>query len=140
VPPRTADGKRRTTQSSGRDPGGHILAPRGGRGSFTPTGLGKGAGADDTAAVAAFRRALARAGICPRDQACGVNVAQRPVDVLNYSRIQATPLALATVLALLAMATVAHLLLTSIAIANAVAVAPGLVAGRLRPATVLRDE
>src|SRR5207244_642468 len=40
--------------------------------------------------------------------------AQRPVDVLNYSRIQATPLALATVLALLAMATVAHLLLTSI--------------------------
>jgi len=28
----------------------------------------------------------------------------------------------------------------AIAIANAVAVAPGLVAGRLRPATVLRDE
>ena len=219
---------------------GRAVFPFFGRGSFTPTGLGEGAaiqdlapdpggfnfvlvrittGADHAAAVAGFRRALARAHVCPQDQACGVNVAQRPVDVVNYARIQATPLALATVLALLGMATVAHLLLTSIrrrrrdlavlkalgfvrgqvfaavawqattlvglallvglplgvaagrwtwqvfagrlgaasdarvpvlaalaavpvavAIANAVAVAPGLVAGRLRPATVLRDE
>ena len=39
---------------------------------------------------------------------------QRPVDILNYSRIQSTPLALAALLGLLALATVAHLLVTSI--------------------------
>jgi ABC-type lipoprotein release transport system permease subunit len=54
------------------------------------------------------------ASICPQDQPCSANVAQRPVDVLNYSRIQGTPLALATLLALLAVATVAHLLMTSV--------------------------
>src|SRR5205807_3638974 len=40
--------------------------------------------------------------------------AQRPVDILNYSRVQGTPLALAGLLAVLAVATVAHLLVTSI--------------------------
>jgi ABC-type lipoprotein release transport system permease subunit len=38
---------------------------------------------------------------------------QRPVDIVNYSRIQGTPLALAALLGLLALATVAHLLVTS---------------------------
>ena len=153
----------------------------------------------------------------PRE--CGAVTAQRPADVNNYARIKATPVALAGVLALLAVATVAHLLVTSIrrrrrdlavlktlgfsrrqvsaavawqativvaiallvglpvgvaagrwawlffsarlgvapdlqvpllavllsipaalAIANAVAAAPGWVAGRLRPAPVLRTE
>src|SRR5205823_8599150 len=47
------------------------------------------------------------------DQECGVDARQRPVDILNYARIQGTPLALAGLLALLALATVAHLLVTS---------------------------
>jgi ABC-type lipoprotein release transport system permease subunit len=53
-------------------------------------------------------------GICPGDQVCGVETAKRPVDILNYTRIQTTPLALAGLLAALAVATIAHLLVTSI--------------------------
>ena len=119
---------------------GRAVFPFFGRGSFNPTGLGEGAAmqdppreasADDpagynfalvrlargagSAEIASFRRNLAQVmGVCPQDQVCGVETAKRPVDILNYSRIQTTPLALAGLLALLAIATVAHLLVTSI--------------------------
>lgn len=59
-----------------------------------------------------FARNLTATGVC--HQECHAVTAQRPVDVNNYARIKTTPLALAAVLALLAVATVAHLLVTSI--------------------------
>jgi hypothetical protein len=114
---------------------GRAVFPFFGRGSFAPTGLGDGVamqdptpdpkgfnfflmrldpGARSRADIARFRTNLAAAGGCPGDQVCGVSAAQRPVDILNYSRVQGTPLALAALLAVLAVATVAHLLVTSI--------------------------
>ncbi|MBV9040812.1 MAG: ABC transporter permease [Acidimicrobiia bacterium] len=119
---------------------GRAVFPFFGRGSFNPTGLGDGAAIQDppreaspddpagynfalvrlapgarAADVAAFKRNLAQVmGVCPSDQVCGVETAKRPVDILNYTRIQTTPVALAGLLALLAVATVAHLLVTSI--------------------------
>jgi hypothetical protein len=119
---------------------GRAVFPFFGQGSFTPTGLGDGAAIQDpprdaspddpagynfvlvrmapgtgAAAIASFRRNIEQAtGLCPQDQVCGVETAKRPVDILNYTRIQATPLALAGLLALLAVATIAHLLVTSI--------------------------
>src|SRR5581483_256318 len=99
---------------------GRAVFPFFGRGSFNPTGLGDGAAIQDPprqpspddpagynfvlvrmapnagpAAIASFRRNLAATmGICPSDQVCGVETAKRPVDILNYTRIQSTPLAL----------------------------------------------
>jgi hypothetical protein len=114
---------------------GRAVFPFFGQGSFNPTGLGDGAAlldpapdpagfnfvlvrmtpsAAQTAEIARLRHLLPAAGICPRDQECAVETAKRPVDILNYTRIQTTPLALAGLLALLAVATVAHLLVTSI--------------------------
>ena len=114
---------------------GRAVFPFFGRGSFAPTGLGEGVamqdpapdpngfnfflmrlapGARSRADIARFRQNLSAAGACPGDQVCGVSTAQRPVDILNYSRVQGTPLALAALLAFLAVATVAHLLVTSI--------------------------
>jgi ABC-type lipoprotein release transport system permease subunit len=119
---------------------GRAVFPFFGQGSFNPTGLGDGAAiqdpprdatADDPAGfnfvlvrmapgsgaadVARFRHNLEQAaGVCPSDQVCGVETALRPVDILNYTRIQTTPLALAGLLAALAVATIAHLLVTSI--------------------------
>ncbi|MBV9412235.1 MAG: ABC transporter permease [Acidimicrobiia bacterium] len=119
---------------------GRAVFPFFGQGDFNPTGLGEGAAVQDpprpvsadnppgynfvlvrmapgtTAAdVDHLRSNLERAeGVCPQDQVCDVETAKRPVDILNYSRIQTTPLALAGLLALLAVATVAHLLVTSI--------------------------
>jgi hypothetical protein len=219
---------------------GRAVFPFFGKGSFTPTGLGDGAamldagsnpggynfvlvgmvhGPAENADTARFAQNLKATGQCPADQGCGAVTTQRPADVNNYARIQGTPRALAGVMALLAVATVTHLLVTSIrrrrrdlavlktlgfvrrqvsaavawqatifvalalvvglpvgvaagrltwqffatrlgvapdsnvpvlavlvsipvalAIANAVAAAPGWVAGRLRPAPVLRTE
>jgi hypothetical protein len=119
---------------------GRAVFPFFGQGSFTPTGLGDGAAMldppreaspDDPAGynfalvrmapgtsaadIARFRHNLAAApDVCPQDQVCGVETAKRPVDVVNYSRIQTTPLVLAGLLAALAVATIAHLLVTSI--------------------------
>lgn len=119
---------------------GQAVFPFFGQGDFNPTGLGEGAAVQDPqrpasaddppgynfvlvrmapgagpSDVAAFRTNLEKAqGVCPQDQVCDVETAKRPVDILNYSRIQTTPLALAGLLALLAVATVAHLLVTSI--------------------------
>jgi hypothetical protein len=114
---------------------GRAVFPFFGRGSFAPTGLGEGVALQDPApqpegfnfvlahlapgarlddVLGRVRRSLAAAGACPGDQVCGVSTAQRPVDILNYARVQGTPLALAGLLAFLAVATVAHLLVTSI--------------------------
>jgi hypothetical protein len=112
---------------------GRAVFPFFGHGSFTPTGLGEGAAVRDAvpdrqgvnfflARLApgtpidpvAFEAVLRQLNVCPGDQACGVFTAQRPVDISNYARIQGTPLVLAGVLAVLAVGTLAHLLITSI--------------------------
>src|SRR5207244_3142022 len=98
---------------------GRAVFPFFGRGAFNPTGLGEGAAVqvppreatpDDPAGfnfvlvrlapnagaaadIASFRRLLPGASICPQDQVCDVETDKRPVDILNYSRIQGTPLA-----------------------------------------------
>jgi len=112
---------------------GRAVFPFFGQGEVTPTGLGEGAalldpgpnpdgfnfflvgmaqGAAEHDNIARLARNLNATGVC--HQECSAVTAQRPADVNNYARIKATPLALAGVLALLAVATVAHLLVTSI--------------------------
>jgi ABC-type lipoprotein release transport system permease subunit len=114
---------------------GRAVFPLFGLGSFTPTGLGEGAalldprpspngfnfvlaafasGASGGHAAAAFREGLARSGACPADQPCDAVTTLRPVDVVNYSRIQRTPLVLSGLLSALAAATLAYLVVTSI--------------------------
>ena len=56
---------------------------------------------------------LARA-IVPPDQTVVVTGLERPSDIVSYSRVRSTPLVLAGVLALLAIATVAHALVTAV--------------------------
>ena len=58
--------------------------------------------------------ALERAHLCTADNQCTVSTNIRPTDVLNYARIQRTPLVLAAVLALLAIGVLANLLVSSI--------------------------
>ena len=118
---------------------GRSVFPFFGEGSFTPTGLGIGAqvagpgntgssasqpanfvlvdvapGPDHDADVTRLTRDLGRSSLCSADNQCTVTATNRPTDVLNYSRVQSTPLALAAVLALLAIGVVANLLLSSI--------------------------
>ncbi len=116
---------------------GRAVFPFFGQGSFTPTGLGDGAAALDPRPdltgglqfalvamapgpsrpddIARLARNLEASGICPAGQGChGAVTAQRPADVSNYARIKSTPLALAGVLAVLALATVIQYLVTSI--------------------------
>lgn len=223
---------------------GRAVFPAFGRGSFTPTDLGRGAAlwpADATPAQplpgssgsqynfvlvrftpsvgVAARTALIRDLGMACAQPCTVHTAQRPTDIRNYTGVQATAPILAGVLAMFALATLAHLLVTSVnrrrrdlavlktlgfvrrqvsssvawqataftavsliaglplgiaagrwlwqvfaaslgvatdprvpglalgltipvtlALANVIAAGPGMVAGRLRPATVLRSE
>ena len=54
--------------------------------------------------------------IVPRDRSADITVAglERPSDIVSYSRVRSTPLVLAGVLALLAIATVAHALVTAV--------------------------
>jgi ABC-type antimicrobial peptide transport system permease subunit len=118
---------------------GRGVFPFFGEGSFTPTGLGIGAqvsgptgigssasrpanfvlvdvapGPDHDAEVTRLTRDLGRSPLCTADNQCTVSTTNRPTDVLNYSRVQSTPLALAAVLALLAIGVVANLLVSSI--------------------------
>ena len=115
---------------------GRAVFPFFGQGSFTPTGLGDGAavldprpdvtgglnfalvamapGPSQPDDIARFARNLKATGQCPADQGCHAVTAQRPADVSNYARIKSTPLALAGVLAVLALATVIQYLVTSI--------------------------
>jgi len=110
---------------------GRAVFPFFGEGTFTPTGLGVGAAFLDAQQdpagfnffLAAFstgathlrpvEQDLHANGICPQDQVCDVFTAQRPLDIRNYASIQATPRALAAVLAVVALATLAQVLVAS---------------------------
>jgi hypothetical protein len=69
-------------------------------------------GTDLQAAAAQVIRAVTRAG-CPRGL-CLVTTDQRPSDIQNYTGLRDTPLILGAVLALLAVGTLAHVLLTGV--------------------------
>jgi ABC-type antimicrobial peptide transport system permease subunit len=71
-------------------------------------------GASHAAEIAGVFRAFERGRICGAYNQCAMTTTSRPTDILNYSRIQGTPVALAAVLALLAIGVVANLLVTSI--------------------------
>jgi ABC-type antimicrobial peptide transport system permease subunit len=118
---------------------GRSVFPFFGRGSFTPAGLGNGAqvllnkpgelnpgqapnnfvllrvapGPNHARTVAQIEHDITRQ-VCTLDNQCQVTAAARPVDVLNYARVQSTPIVLALVLAILAILVVAYLLLTSL--------------------------
>lgn len=119
---------------------GRTVFPFFGRGSFTPTGLGIGAEVRERAAgllnpgqnaynfvlvriadgprhdadVARVAHDLVSTDLCGLDNQCQVTTAARPVDVLNYSRVRATPILLAGVLAFLATLAVGYLLVASV--------------------------
>ena len=123
---------------------GEAVFPSFGRGSFAPTDLGAGAivsasvlsepfapahcttretcynffllryrpGTDLNAAAAQLNR-LAAILHCPFTS-CAVTTDQRPGDIKNYAAIRDTPLVLGAVLVLLAVGTLAHVLLTGV--------------------------
>ena len=103
-----------------------------GEGGFTPAGLGTGAqagsgamphpnfvlvhiasGPGQDANVTRLLHDAKGAGLCDPDQQCLLLASQRPADIVNYGRIQQTPLVLGALLAALAVAIFAHVLLTS---------------------------
>jgi hypothetical protein len=122
---------------------GVVVLPRFARGSFAPTGLGAGAvvpasvlsepnqssgcagplcynffllryrPGTDLAAQDARMTAILRASHCPIDS-CATTSDQRPAEILNYASVRAVPLVLGAVLAVLAVGTLAHVLLTSV--------------------------
>jgi ABC-type antimicrobial peptide transport system permease subunit len=109
---------------------GKTVFPLFGQGSFTPTGLGVGGAiisptppengyalflvnAKPGASLTSLTKGLQRSGVCPADQSCPVLSQQRPIDIDNYRRVRTAPLLLAAIFALLAMATLAHLSLTT---------------------------
>ncbi len=69
-------------------------------------------GADTVAAAAQISTAAAEMG-CPFG-VCTVTSDQRPRDIRNFTAIRDTPLALGALLAVLAVGTLAHVLLTSV--------------------------
>jgi hypothetical protein len=69
-------------------------------------------GADARADGARLQAAVTASG-CPPGS-CTVTADQRPSDIRNYTGVRDTPLLLGAVLALLAMATLIHVLLTSV--------------------------
>ncbi len=69
-------------------------------------------GTDLRTAAAQVRRATIRAG-CPPGL-CLVTTDQRPGDIQNYTGVRDTPLALGAVLTLLAVGTLAHVLITGV--------------------------
>ena len=116
---------------------GRAVFPQFGLGSFKPTGLGDGAltvGAGlDPDAPGSYNVVLVRLGPnAPADAGarvfhatvdgigeceagfCGNNRDIRPGDVTNYARIRSTPVLLAGLLAILAVAAIAHALITSV--------------------------
>lgn len=122
---------------------GVVVLPRFARGSFAPTGLGAGAvvpasvltepnrssgcagplcynffllryqPGTDPAVQDARMTALLRAQHCPIDS-CATTGDQRPAAILNYATVRDVPLVLGAVLAVLALCTLAHVLLTSV--------------------------
>jgi hypothetical protein len=112
---------------------GRAVFPSFGQGEVTPTGLGDGAallashadqevynfvlvrvtnGPRQAARIGAVGHDLERWKQCVGD--CTVATTQRPTDVDNFARVERTPLILGGVLALFAVASVAHLLFTSV--------------------------
>ena len=122
---------------------GVVVLPRFARGSFAPTGLGTGAvvtadvltepntssgcagplcynffllryrpGTDAAAQDAGLTKEL-RASNCPIGS-CDTTGDQRPDQIRNYASVRDVPLVLGAVLAVLAVATLAHVLLTSV--------------------------
>jgi hypothetical protein len=123
---------------------GRAVFPNFGVGQFTPTGLGEGAavvasglfplggnqgfnpgeaynfylvrfraGTNVAAARARMQSVVESAG-CPPGQTSCLSVPQRPTEIGNYSRVRSTPVFLAAGLALLATATLGHVLVTAI--------------------------
>src|SRR5205807_2324127 len=119
---------------------GTAVFPGLGQGSFTPTDLGDGAavaasllqpsylpkggfytfvliryrpGRDPMSITARIAPVLRRAW-CPPDQACTVGGAEPPTDVSSLARVRSTPLILAGVLGLFAIAMMTHALVSSI--------------------------
>jgi ABC-type antimicrobial peptide transport system permease subunit len=117
---------------------GRSVFPFLGEGSFTPTGLGVGAevtedalgghgkppinfvlirvapGVDRGAEIRNVTTAFEQAHLCGDYNQCAISTTIRPTDVINYARVRSTPLALATVLAVLAIGVLANLLVSSI--------------------------
>jgi hypothetical protein len=120
---------------------GSAVFPYFGEGSFTPTDVGEGAettaslllpqasagstgagynfalvrfapGADVAASTAAFRRALASFCDSVEESTCVVT-GQRPNTVTNYAAIDATPAALAAILAVLGLGVLAQFIVSS---------------------------
>jgi ABC-type antimicrobial peptide transport system permease subunit len=71
-------------------------------------------GPDHDTHVARLVRDLAHPPLCGSFNQCSVSTTSRPTDILNYTRVQRTPVALAAVLALLAIGVVTNLLVSSI--------------------------
>jgi ABC-type antimicrobial peptide transport system permease subunit len=71
-------------------------------------------GTDLAAAADRLTAAVIKAGCPPGPVSCTVTADQRPTDIRNYGSIRDTPLILGAVLALLAVATLAHVLLTGV--------------------------
>src|SRR5205823_9953917 len=69
-------------------------------------------GTDLRAAGSRLEAVVTRAG-CPRGL-CRVTTDQRPSDIQNYTGVRETPLILGAVLALLAVGTLAHVMLTGV--------------------------
>lgn len=119
---------------------GRAVFPRLGAGTFSPTNLGEGAavpakvfadpeapggekytyllvglrpGADLSASVSRLNREFGDLSLCGGDPGCA-KTAERPGDITNYARVRGTPLVLAGVLALMALGTLAHVLITSV--------------------------
>jgi hypothetical protein len=123
---------------------GEVVLPAFGQGTIVATNLGSGAlvrstvlsvpfpqtGCPGTVTCYNFLLARYRPGVnqklarqhlaaaihrlgCP-PQVCQVITDQRPTDIVNYAKVRQTPLVLGLVLALLAIGTLAHVLLTSV--------------------------
>jgi hypothetical protein len=122
---------------------GEVILPAFSRGSFNPTDLGTGAlltasvlsepeqnspcssgtcynyflvryrPGTDEASAAATLTALATRAHCPPG-ACLVTSDQRPGDIRDYASVQDTPLVLVALLAVIAVGTLAHVLLTGV--------------------------
>ncbi len=71
-------------------------------------------GTDLAAAADRLTAAVVKAGCPPGPVSCTVTADQRPTDIRNYASVRDTPLILGAVLALLAVATLSHVLLTGV--------------------------